>query len=88
MKLRELHIFFPRSPRNGRVAAAKAGMGFLAILESYKGNKYWNNGRWYAFAYPITRKNYHQYKYFINQNAPIPMQIDLLASHDWEIVED
>lgn len=22
------------------------------------------------------------------QNAPIPMQIDLLASHDWEIVEE
>lgn len=22
------------------------------------------------------------------QNAPIPMQFDLLASHDWEIMED
>lgn len=68
MKLGELHIFFPRFPHGGRGAAAKAGMGFLAILESCKEDKYWNNGIWYAFACPITRKNYRKYKYFINQN--------------------
>lgn len=67
MKLGELHIFFPRFPRGGRGAAAKAGMGFLAKLDSCKDDKYWSNGIWYAFACAITRENYRKYRYFICQ---------------------